>query len=129
MMKNTTYRIALCALCVSVLTLGLATGCSKKHENFPDPLGVSAPQKVTNLSVSDGGGTFVYIVDWDITDPSTVAYYRVYWSIDGQQFALGADTVMTTSATFTAPLPVASFGVTVVSDEFVEGAMVTADTP
>jgi len=129
MMKKTTYGIALSTLCASVLVLGLVSGCSKKHEDFPDPLGVSVPQNVTNLTVTDGAGVFEYIVDWDITDPSTVEYYRVYWSLDGSQFALGADTVMTTSATFTAPLPVAAFGVSVVSDEFVEGAMVRADTP
>ena len=123
-MKKMTYRIVLCATAALVLS----PGCSKQHEDFPDPLGVSAPQKVTNLSVTNPQ-LFDYDLDWDIGDPATVEYYRVYWSLDGFQFALGADSVMTTSASFAAPLPVAAFGVTVVSDEFVEGAMVTAEVP
>ena len=123
-MRNMIYRIVLC----TTATLFLVLGCSKKHEDFPEPLGVSAPQNVTDLSVTNPQ-LFDYDLDWDIGDPGSVEYYRVYWSLDGFQFALGADSVLTTQASFTAPLPVAAFGVTVVSDEFVEGAMVTADVP
>ena len=123
-MMKTTYHIVLCALAA----VAIASGCSKQHENFPDPLGVSVPQNVTNLSVTNPQ-LFDYDLAWDIGDTGTVEYYRVYWSLDGQQFALGADSVMTTSVSFSSPLPVAVFGVTVVSDEFVEGAMVRATAP
>jgi len=123
-MTKMTFRIVVCTLAAIVV----ASGCSKKHENFPAPLGVSVPQKVMNLSVTNPQ-LFDYDLDWDIGDPSTVEYYRVYGSLDGFQFALVADSVTTTQPTISSPLPVAYFGVTVVSDEFVEGAMVTAPAP
>jgi len=124
MTMTTTRRIALSALA----TLALAIGCAKKNTDYPSPLNVSQPQNVTNLSVTNPQG-FDYDIDWDIGDPGTVAYYRVYWSLDGTQFARGADSVMTTSVAVSAPLPAAYFGVTVVSTEFVEGAMVTKAAP
>lgn len=119
-----THRIVLCALAALLLT----GACSKKNTDYPTSLGVSQPQNVTNLSVTNPQA-FDYDLDWDVADPGTVAYYRVYWSLDGMQFALGADSVMTTSVAVSSPLPAAVFGVTVVSTEYVEGAMVTAPVP
>lgn len=121
---------------IVVLTAGvaalsiLAAGCSKKHEDFPDPLGVSVPQNVINLTVTNPQN-FDYDLSWGVNDPGTVQYYRVYWSIiDGVAFILAEDTVATTSVAYdTSPFAAFAFGVSVVSNENVEGAMVVEETP
>lgn len=122
------------------MAVGLLLGCSKKHEDFPAPLNVSVPPNVTNVAVTNPQN-LDYDVAWGIADVSTVQYYRVYASFDGAQFTLVQDTVPTTSvlcpdpvtpcvrAQFTSFAPVAQFGVTVVSNENVEGAMVVESTP
>ena len=122
------------------MAVGLLLGCGKKNEDFPAPLNVSVPPNVNNVAVTNPQ-SFDYDVAWGIADATTVQYYRVYASFNGVDFILAEDTVSTTSAICPDPLtpcirsqieafaPVALFGVTVVSNENVEGAMVIQSTP
>ena len=129
-----------------VMAVGLSLGCGKKHEDFPAPLDVSVPPNVSNMEVFNPQN-LDYDVKWGIGDASTVQYYRVYASLNGVDFILAEDSVPTTSpptcqtdccfdpltpcirSRIEAFAPVAVFGVTVVSNENVEGAMVVESTP
>ncbi len=123
-----------------IMAVALLLGCGKKHEDFPAPLNVSVPPVVNNVAVTNPQ-SFDYDVAWGIADATTVQYYRVYASFDGVQFILAEDSVSMTSVDCPDPLtpcvrshiqafaPVALFGVTVVGNENVEGAMVIESTP
>jgi len=123
-------KVAIFAIAVGTLSI-FAAGCGKQHENLPPPLGVGVPSNVDSVDVTSPQD-FDYIVTWWIADDSEVQYYRVYSSFDGVTFSLAADTVWVgtnSSPTIVSPIPVTAFGVSVVSNENAEGAMVKANAP
>lgn len=109
------------------------SGCSKNHEDFPSPLDVGVPTKVSSVTVTDVSTppSFDYDVNWIIADISEVQFFRVYSSFDGATFVLAQDTIPSTQTTaqFSSLIPVAAFGVSVVNTANVEGAMVVEPTP
>jgi len=112
---------------VAALVIILA-GCAK-HDGLPTPLSVGIPPTVTNLVVTNPQG-LDYDITWDIADPSVVRHYRVYAIVPGfnGDSAQLADTTTTTTflATLAIAVPGVRFGVSVVTLENVEGAMVVA---
>jgi len=117
----------LTAILMALVVAQVGLGCSKNHDDLPAMLAVTTPQTVTSLSVTNPQN-FDYDLAWAVGNMSTVRHFRVYGSFDGFQFTFVDST---TSPTFLVQsfLPVASFGVSVVSTQGVEGAMVVEAAP
>jgi hypothetical protein len=113
---------------LAVVALALIAGCSKKHDDLPTAINVPTPPNVSNLVVTNPQD-MDYDLTWSIADPGQVEYYRVYSSFDGTTFELVEDSVSTTSRSYSSFVPLAAFGVSVVSTAYVEGAMVVKPTP
>ncbi len=118
---------------VAALALVLVAGaCSKRHGGLPAPLGVTPPPTVTNFVVTmpDSANPLDFDLSWSIDDPSLVDHYRIYFVVAGPRGTSSDLVATTTSTTFPAtlavPVPDVAFGVTVVTTEHVEGAMVVA---
>lgn|GEM_PF-2347664 len=127
--KNTHQLLARIVAIGILLSAWSVSGC-KKHGDLPAPLGVSVPPTVTNLVVNNPQA-LDYDISWDIADPSVVRMYRVYAvvrGLNGRDSAELADSTTSTSFLATLAIPIAGvrFGVTVVTLENVEGAMVVA---
>ena len=118
---------------IALLATALIAGCGQKHEDFPDPLGLTASPPVATVTVTSASNPppYDYDVEWTIPDTSDVQFFRVYSSFDGMNFALVQDTIPPTQTTgqYTAAFPVVAFGVSTVSYDNVEAAMVTAEAP
>jgi len=115
-------------LALLAVTFAAAPGC-KKHEDFPQPLGVTAPPKVINLSVTTPDNVDFDLM-WDIADPTGVQAYRIYFGIEGlgePEFDSEWTNPCPCTVPVSLPLPVTNtvWGVSVVTDDNVEGAMVT----
>ncbi len=119
----------------AALALGLAlalAACSKRHGDLPTPLGVTPPPTVTNFVVTqpDTTNPLDYDLAWSIADPSVVDHYRIYLVVSDIRGTTAEQVATTTTTTFLAtlalPVPDVQFGVTVVTTEHVEGAMVVA---
>ena len=121
-------RMSLTTLLTIAIALAFAPGCAR-HEDFPQPLGVTVPPTVTNFSVTTTDN-MNFDLQWEIADPAGVQFYRIYFGVQG----LGApeletEETQTCPCTLPVGLPFAVvgtvWGVSVVTDEDVEGAMVT----
>lgn len=117
-------RMTLTSLLTVAVAVAFAPGC-EKHENFPQPLGVAVPQTVNNLSVTTLDN-IVFDLTWDVDDPSAVQVYRAYYILEGLPMPNLAGEGPTPQATIDFQVTVSgvTFGVSVVTPENVEGAMV-----
>jgi hypothetical protein len=118
----------------TVVLLGLAflmqfTACAR-HKDFPAMLPVIAPPTPTNFAVTTTDDV-IYDLSWSVSDPSSVAMYRIY-SLD---IFTGAPTVLDTTTATAAqvntlvPTPGFVFGVSSVSVQNVESRVVFASAP
>jgi hypothetical protein len=102
----------------------------EKRDDFPPLLPLSAPPPPSDLTIEKTSPT-LYTLDWDIVDPdSVVSFFNVY----GEGF-LGAEFI---DSTFAPPVQIdvlvpaqgtMRFGVSSVSDQNVEGAIVWQVAP
>jgi hypothetical protein len=120
--------MTLTSLLTVAVAVAFAPGC-ENHENFPQPLGVAAPPTVTNFSVTTPDN-MNFDLQWEIDDPTGVQLYRIYFGVQGLgPPELETETTQTCPCTFPAALPTpisgTVWGVSVVTDENVEGAMAT----
>lgn len=107
------------------LSLVLVVGaCSRHSGDFPNPIGVEAGSAPRNFAVTTGDN-ILYTLTWEISDPTTVSYYRSYVFL-GQQLLRGPDStsVTTVQYDFGAPVQNVTFGVSSVSVDNVESSIV-----
>jgi hypothetical protein len=117
------------------IAFAFAPGCAK-HKDFPLPLGITQPPTVKNFSVTKVNDvTFSLYWEIDDADSSQVQLYRVYFGVQGLGAPeLDSEWTMTCPCSppdMVLPLPLANtvWGVSVVTKENVEGAMVTSVVP
>jgi len=123
MTRTITFLLA-CAALAAVLT---SAGCAR-HEDFPSPLGLLAPPAPKSLMITDDGGG-KYTMTWDIDDPAIVDHYNIY-SVSSFGVALeGSTSDMLFGVDLLFPVGGVVLGVSAVTVENVEGAIVTGVTP
>ena len=109
-----------CFLCVF--------GCST-HEDFPEPLDIKVPTAVTNLVVTHPDA-LLYTLEWSVPDTTGVDHYNVYIvGTYGYAEFLGSTDATIVDVTVPVVLSSVVFGVSVVTDENVEGRLVYAVAP
>jgi len=123
---KTTGRLVLLA---AAMTLVAVAGCSK-HKDFPAELPLITPPTPTNLSITDDGNGR-YTLTWDIGDPAAVDHYNLYLvSAFGTEFEDETpDTNIGVDLGTGIAIPGVVLGISAVTVENVEGAMVTVVTP
>lgn len=112
-----------------VLVVLLCVSSCSKHENFPNALDVNVPPKVTNIAVTVtvDPTEILYDLTWDIGDPSVVDHYKVYALVPySPAELLGTSPTADFQAVAAFEIPGLSFGVSVVTTQFVEGGIVSA---
>lgn len=118
-------------ICVAVGTL-LSTACSK-HNDFPQPLGVSTPPVVSDFTADPGPNAADYDLSWTLANTSAIKGFRLYLLSDfaGSELLLEISDPFSTSVMINTGFPVtgAVFGLATVSTENVEGAMATVTAP
>ena len=120
-------RAGLAAACgVLVLVLG---GCPK-HENFPAVLDVTVPPTPSNFNITVPDASTAYTFEWEISDPTDVKGYRLYWiGLTPTPELLAETPDLNIQQTFASSLKGLQFGVSAVSTDNVEGAMTLAIAP
>jgi len=112
---------------LAVLLLGILA-CSK-HGDPLSPINVTKPPTPTNFAVTSPNPG-IFNLSWDIDDPASVSYYRLYY-IDPVFYQLEfADTTAATSVQFDVGTAISqlTWGVASVTTENVEGTIVYASS-
>jgi len=124
---NTTRSPRSLACVVAAAALLISAGCAK-HKDFPSPLALIAPPTPANLVITDDTGG-KYTMTWGVDDPAIVDHYNIY-SVSSFGAALEGTTTDTEfGVDLLIPVGGVVLGVSAVTVENVEGAMVTAVTP
>lgn len=109
----------------SVLILGAIWACTS-HEDLPPQLNVVTSPIPSNFTVTTSDD-ITFTLNWTISDPTTVAYYNLYFNnpVAGFEFV---DSTSTTSAQITTQVafPGAEFGVASVSIGNIESSIAKA---
>lgn len=129
-------RIARTLLLVVAATAVAAvlSGCPK-HDNFPSPLSLTAPPTPENFVITDlGAGTpagWDYGLEWTVSDPGLVSFYRVYLLNPPFAPELQFETTVTSPPPINFPFQATGIqlAVSAVSNDNVEGAMATGVVP
>ena len=98
--------------------------CSRHSGEFPPTLALVVAPAPSNFAVTTGDNV-LYTLTWEVSDPTTVAYYRLY-TLDLTGIPVPRDTtsVSTVQVDTQVPTPGLVFGVSSVSVGSVESSIV-----
>lgn len=110
-----------------VVVLILMLGACSRHDDVPPPLDVTVPPTPQDLVV-ETVDFITFTLTWNVSDPSIVREYRLYWRFESTSPELLPETVDTTAVSISVdppiPAPGIIFCVSSVTLENVESSLV-----